>query len=164
MQSWGRAWNHVCLVESGATSILLSPSHHCDERLRHCGCGFSAGGGTVNHGASSAPTIFPPSSFICLPPSCGDPYMCIKLWRGTVWHSCTNHRHGRSPPTPIHRPNRPSQSDWRRHTHVRAHTQIAKTLFIWGKRKEAFLIGFHVIDLWRRVCVHMSAYVCVSAC
>lgn len=65
---------------------------------------------------------------------------------------------------PPPRPNRPSQSDWRRHTHVRAHTHISKTLFIWGKRKEAFLIGFHVIDLWRRVCMRMSAYVCVSAC
>lgn len=30
----------------------------------HCGCGFSAGGGTVNHGASSSPTIFPPSPLL----------------------------------------------------------------------------------------------------
>lgn len=30
------AWNRVCLVGSGAASILLSPlSHDCDQRLRH---------------------------------------------------------------------------------------------------------------------------------
>lgn len=122
-----------------------------------CGCGFGAGGGTVNHSTPSSPTIFPRS-----------PLLSVSLHLARIRICALNCGEARfdipaeTTDMAVHppRPNRPSHGDWLGHTRIRARTHIAKALFIWGKWKEAFLISFHVIDLWRRGCVCMSVYVC----
>lgn len=152
------AWNRVCLVESGATSILLSPSHDCDEHLRHrlrLRLWCRRRNRESQH--ASSPAIFP------LPP-----LLSVSLHLVGICICALNCGEARSDipaettDMAIHppRPNRPSDGDWLGHRHIRARTHIAKALFIWGKRKEAFLISFNVTDLWRRGCMCMSAYGC----